>query len=68
MSEWISVKKELPAHNKRVLLTNRNEIWVGYRSYDLFETCITVSHSTCYLELGEVTHWMPLPELPKEDL
>ncbi|ULG01265.1 hypothetical protein phiA005_0010 [Aeromonas phage phiA005] len=65
MSEWISCDKELPKRNVPVLVatndivTEWHEIlcmgrhgWTKVDSYDYWP-CI-------------VTHWMPLPEMPKD--
>ena len=60
MSEWISVEDMLPEYNRKVLvLLETGEIWIdeyidrGYAEY------FAVWH-------GLVTHWMPLPEPPKQ--
>jgi len=59
MTEWISVKDELP--DERYVLcfqggASNNPIHVGFRS----------NHSGHWLpNLYNVTHWMPLPEPPK---
>lgn len=62
MTEWISVKDRLPEDNAVVLCKCRAGIyevlmWIGGSWY----------HDTnhCYMK-GFVTHWMPLPEPPKE--
>ena len=74
MSEWISVKKELPKQNKNVLLLiNRGcslsggFICVGYLLGDTFQCCVSTSMVTFYHTIEHVTDWMPLPELPKEE-
>lgn len=60
MSEWISVKDELPDLNKEVLvnikLPSRNKVSLSYNS--------TLGGWQC--GYGEnITHWMPLPAPPK---
>ena len=55
--KWISVEDRLPDHNQRVL---------AYRaeSRDTFEEF----RMCCGWAIkGKITHWMPLPEPPKED-
>jgi hypothetical protein len=64
VSEWVSVKERLPEDSKKILLyhqdgrtlfglwSNRKEGWY----FDSFGPW----------EKDEVTHWMPLPEPPKE--
>lgn len=61
MSEWISVKDGLPIQDehKKVLVVWNWKTVDTYNSYYVFE----------YLDEKEeyyITHWMPLPEPPKE--
>lgn len=64
MSEWISVNEKLPQPGRRVLLHAGGFIGEGWCS------------GTRWLRNGRnverdydaaVTHWMPLPEPPKEE-
>ena len=66
--EWISVKDRLPPDNKYILTYTPN----------LAVSIITQEYVTYYGEdddewneywsmRGNVTHWMPLPEPPKEE-
>lgn len=61
-AKWISVKEQMPAANICVLIAQDKTIWVsGY--------CDTLKTWGWY-ENGETcrpTHWMPLPEAPKEE-
>jgi hypothetical protein len=58
MSEWISVKDRLPIQTQGVL------VWAhGYAS-DYIE--ISVFQDNEFL-IDNVTHWMPLPDPPKDD-
>ena len=66
MTDWISVKDRLPEKMKRVLVYDDHEgICKGYRSEDYwsFEPCGDYALDSL---LYRVTHWMPLPESPKE--
>lgn len=56
---WISVKDALPEIGGSYLVA-LNDGYVASTEYmdDGFEL---------WADAGEVTHWMPLPELPKED-
>lgn len=61
MSKWISVRDRVPEDQDEVLVCTRSKngarnIDKGYWSIDRF------IHRGC----ADVTHWMPLPELPKE--
>jgi len=58
MSEWISVKDMLPEEQKEYLVTDGVTHDIG-ECDGMFFYCDNV--------LGDqVTHWMPLPKLPKE--
>ena len=65
---WIKCSDRLPSLHEKVLCVNDDgEIWVAYMLDDLhggYEFCEPLDY--CYI--GKVTHWMPLPELPKEEL
>ena len=72
--EWISVK-QLPENNNDVFVTDGEsctcawyhkyaEIW--FLCDDLFDA--SSYHESCVAFLvGEITHWMKIPELPKEN-
>lgn len=60
--EWISVRDRLPEDQVEVLVATRSKNGVrnidkGYLAIDHF------IHRGC----AEVTHWMPMPALPKEE-
>ena len=64
MSEWISVKDRLPEVDEYVLMHSYScKTDIGFLTEDGVFGC-DVGY---YLEIGDVTHWMPLPEQPKED-
>lgn len=57
---WISVKERLPRCGERVLVCNGGSVWEAY---------LSISHKWVryeFLWAIDVTHWMPLPEPPKE--
>lgn len=67
---WISVKDRLPDEHIRVLVVNddakfmvaeraEDDWWYQYIAYDVDRWDA--------LEQGVITHWMPLPEPPKEE-
>lgn len=73
MSEWISVQDRLPAqddHND-YLITDGEHCFVGhYRHKAQAWDNSTLGWIQAYYADGsvediEITHWMPLPELPK---
>ena len=68
---WISVEERLPGDSDgAVLLTNEKTVIIGYRNqlfgldgqYEIFAPAIKKGGG--YMQ---VTHWMPLPKLPKEE-
>lgn len=77
--EWISVKDRLPDDGKYVLVYPAEDfhITVGYFERDNVHYYIESNGSKFYTDdgweteipwaqKGRVTHWMPLPEHPKE--
>ena len=52
--EWISVKDRLPDTDGEYLCT-----WNGYIGVLIYD------REQGYFHHNKVTHWMPLPELPK---
>ena len=61
--QWISAKDRLPKHEENVLLYFGKFMGVGYRD----EADQSFYDAADDYELVNVTHWMPLPEAPKED-
>jgi hypothetical protein len=65
MSQWININDSLPEPliDIRVKLTDESE-HEGYRS--MFEQKIRTDFFGEDVWLKDVTHWMPLPEPPKQ--
>lgn len=70
MSKWISVKERLPRLHTDVLVYRRSVCRMG--GYSSIEY-VTLGHGEVPMWSNdfqtwksEVTHWMPLPEPPKE--
>ena len=61
-STWITVSERLPEDNKKVLVALASKIEVVAI---LRQNVWLVSWN--HAPLTHVTHWMPLPEPPKED-
>jgi hypothetical protein len=65
---WISVKDRLPEHETdvdifiKIGVRRANVLFTNYEEDPHFYW----EEHDCIYELDEVTHWMPLPELPKE--
>jgi len=68
--EWISVKEQLPK-GECIAIGYQNEMIIGYISGDV-NLAFTGRMGTGFIctndheTLTHVTHWMPLPEPPKE--
>lgn len=67
--EWISVKDRVPRLHAKVLILNKyEEQFVALCVDDLtVELCIECNCEGGGTEALNVTHWMPLPEPPKEE-
>ena len=65
LQQWISVSERLPDDSGDVILCTRSRI-VGVGFYDKM-TRSWVQHYSGGGICIDVTHWMPLPELPKEN-
>lgn len=70
---WTPVDRGVPEADTRVLLLCKNgAMFVGWRTHRYsygkeLRWCVgTALGSTKMLNRGRVTHWMPLPERPKE--
>ena len=69
--KWISVEDRLP--DVEVLAANFAPKTYGYKEYIIGYVSRGTEPGKCYAEndfeiLYNVTHWMPLPEPPKEDV
>lgn len=60
--KWISVNKTLPPEETYVLVVNSIRVTMSYYSNGIFIGVQGKPHT-----LKTVTHWMPLPEPPKEE-
>jgi len=75
MSEWISVKDRLPENNDDVLVTDGEDCAVLFfhkndnkwkYGYGLLEAYNYDGGACIEAETQGMTHWMPLPEPPKD--
>ena len=63
VQEWISVTERLPEKGEEVLVFDTRENWTGFAWLRPDETWTALGFDFP-LDLGEVTHWMPLPPTP----
>lgn len=62
MNEWIKATVEYPKLNENILLTDGEKVGFGYLR-KIKENTYFMSNQD--LDLGMITHWMPLPEPPR---
>ena len=69
MGEWISVDDRLPDDSQDILLVvNGARVISGYYAgYNGAHYVWKASRNGFVFWDDEITHWMPLPELPKEE-
>ena len=58
-ARWVSVSERLPEHNKPVLVWVVSKAGNAYAFKSYYE-------NSWHLDFGEVTHWQPLPQPPKQ--
>lgn len=74
MTKWIKAEDKVPTYGKKVLIffggnysvakrkrewPTHEESWEAFDYWDSEDHCLEI-------DWGEVTHWMPLPELPND--
>jgi hypothetical protein len=59
MSEWISVKEQLPKAGNYVVVALEN---------GLFLVSLIRKDTGRWATAADITHWMPLPEAPKKEV
>lgn len=71
MPRWISVEEKLPETQTAVMLVLQRDgggtrIAIGYRAH-WTPARYYIDGGSCAVDANRVTHWMPLPEPPKEE-
>ncbi len=66
MTEWISIKEQLPIQCEDVLLYSEYGISVGWLESDPSEDPVFAAQAFKYSYPENVTHWMHLPDKPKD--
>ena len=66
--EWISVEDRLPEDDSWILLVAAGHVAFGiYKRISRYDnTKVFKDPNWCEFRKGSVTHWMPLPEPPKD--
>lgn len=68
LMEWIKVQNRLPENPAPVLVVVRNRIALAEWKTDEQRFGFTTREDAALWLAEEITHWMPLPELPDEEL
>lgn len=68
--KWLNVEDTLPELHKAVLISDGKEITIGFfRQKDsrelIWDKIDRGQYQICFF-LKKITHWMPLPEPPKD--
>ena len=68
MQEWIPVTERLPEAGRKCLIANREIVVRGWLRPDgVWKTGVSSDEVWSKFSLFPPTHWMPMPEPPKED-
>ena len=65
MAKWKNIDTEKPNDGEVCLVANCNEVLGFAMWHDLFGWAMPKIPNYCWIG-PEITHWMPLPEQPKE--
>ena len=67
--DWIRVKEDLPISGQDLLMTYNDFVMEGQFAFGKFYHPSSCAHVEGYCNCKEqegITHWMPLPEPPKD--
>lgn len=70
LTRWISVKDRLPEEGQHVLTYVKFPEFAGFCAWECHMTNVRICDGwveDVTTSRGVITHWMPLPELPKEE-
>lgn len=65
MSKWVSVKDQLPEKEIDILICCDGKVKFGIYSEDVYGDKFYTTNFEQFLNVENVTHWMPLPEQPE---
>lgn len=66
-NKWISVKERLPEYDRKVLVTDVRDGYISTGELMRHVEDYWYCEDEMRLPTSEITHWMYLPEPPKED-
>lgn len=65
-TDWISVKNKIPDKKGEFLVTDGQSIYIAWDCRVQQNGTLSCEYSRCCgCECRGMTHWMPLPELPR---
>lgn len=67
VAQWIPCDVELPPERKDVLIHTREGVRVGMLVRDTLSQKLVWDHRDDWRPLWQVTHWMPIPKLERND-
>lgn len=62
---WIKIEEKLPQDLENVLFTDKKHVYKGFTNCHFWGECNYWFSDTEHC-IEDVTHWMPLPPLPKD--
>ncbi len=73
--KWIDIKKQLPIHGQKALITDGKEVAAGEADLKFLDDGQIWWDGCGYggdewewdFDIDQVTHWMPLPEPPNKE-
>ena len=66
MAKWIKIEDRLPTRDEDVLIYDGETISVGYHDGRVFMDYMNQDDMRVYSN-SKVTHWMPIPDPPKNE-
>lgn len=64
--EWVSVERKLPENGTPVLIAAGHYVTLASWNSDEKRFQFTSREDAALISSNDITHWMPLPEPPKE--
>ena len=70
-SPWISVEDDLPCNHEELIDTTRHctvskDVIIRHKDGSMTFERMIKNYKSQWIFLSKVTHWMPIPKLPKE--
>ena len=66
-NQWISVKDDLPCNHEELIDGNITHPVLVRHKNGKYELTVMAHFVRWNFMFGDITHWMPIPEIPKEE-